>query len=104
MTRRAARIDRNHRQIVQALRKAGASVWNTHTLGKGFPDICVGFRGRTYLMEIKDEKQPPSKRRLTEDEQLFFDTWVGQVEKVESIKEAFNVLGIKTASSTDEPK
>jgi hypothetical protein len=49
----AKRIDQNHVEIVHALRAVGASVLSLHTLGKGAPDLLVGFRGCTYLLEVK---------------------------------------------------
>ena len=38
-----------------------ASVFSTHEIGKGFPDIVVGYRGINYLFEIKDENNEKSK-------------------------------------------
>jgi len=63
-------------------------------VGHGFPDIVVGFRGKTYLIEIKDGSKPPSKRKLTEEEQFFFDVWVGHVEVVESVDQALHIIGV----------
>lgn len=50
------RTDRNQREIVAALRKAGCSVILLHAVGKGCPDILAGRGGRCYLLEIKSEK------------------------------------------------
>lgn len=90
--RRAARVDANQAEIVAALRSAGASVYPTHALGKGFPDIVVGFRGVNYLMEIKDGSKPPSKRQLTPDEAEFHAAWAGTVHIVESVDDALDVI------------
>lgn len=90
---RAARTDRNQTTIVQGLRGAGASVTILSMVGNGVPDILVGFRGINYLMEIKDWKKPPSKRKLTPLEQEFFDTWRGQVDKIETLDDALSVIG-----------
>lgn len=46
--------DACEKEIVAALEKAGASVSKLD--GKGIPDLLVGYRGRTYLMECKDPK------------------------------------------------
>jgi hypothetical protein len=92
--RRAARIDANQTEIVQALRGVGATVAITSMVGGGFVDIVVGFRGRNYLFEIKDGSKPPSKRKLTPDEQEFHDTWRGTVFIVNSVDEALQVLGV----------
>ena len=67
--RYAARVDANQDQIVSALRAAGASVWII-----GLPvDLLVGFRGHTFLMEVKDG----SKKRLTKLQADFFQSWTG---------------------------
>lgn len=92
--RRAARIDANQNEIVQALRDVGASVAITSMVGSGFPDLVVGFRGRNFLFEIKDGSKPPSKRRLTDDEQEFFDTWRGIIFIVNDVNEALEILGV----------
>jgi hypothetical protein len=58
-------VDDNQRQIVDALRRVGCSVWSLAGVGKGFPDLAVGFRGRNLFLEVKDGSKPPCKRRLT---------------------------------------
>ena len=91
--RRAARIDANQNEIVQHLRDVGASVFVTSGVGAGFPDIVVGFRGATYLIEIKDGNQPPSKRKLTKAEKKFHDGWNGQVDVAKNTDEALKIIG-----------
>jgi hypothetical protein len=67
--RYAARVDANQDQIVSALRSAGAYVWII-----GLPvDLLVGFRGHTFLVEIKST----SKKRLTDLQDDFFENWSG---------------------------
>ncbi len=85
--RRAAKVDANQPEIVKALRECGATVLHLHTIGQGAPDIAVGFCGKNLLLEIKD-----GKKKLTKDEQEFFDTWRGQVAKVESVDDALLLL------------
>ena len=77
--RRKARVDTNQAQVVKELKQAGVSVLHTHQLGEGAPDIIVGYGHTNLLVELKDPDKPPSKRRLTPDEQEFFDTWRGEV-------------------------
>ncbi len=91
--RRAARIDANQPEIVQALRDVGGSVAITSMVGNGFPDIVVGYRGQNYLIEIKDGAKPPSKRKLTHDEQEWHDLWRGTVHIANSIDEALAIIG-----------
>lgn len=52
--RRAAHVDVNQPAIVSALRKIGCSVTSLAGVGKGCPDLLVGYRGRTLLVEVKD--------------------------------------------------
>lgn len=86
----AKRVDANQKGIVLALRQIGATVQPLHTVGRGCPDLLVGFRGRNWLIEVKDGERPPSKRRLTDDESVWHETWRGQVATVGSIEDAIN--------------
>ena len=90
--RRANRIDDNQNDIVAALRKAGATV-RVISQGEGIPDLLVGFRGETMLMEVKDGNKPPSARTLTDAEKKFFDDWRGGLLViVESVEGALKML------------
>lgn len=90
--RRAARVDDNQKQIVEALRRVGASVLITSQLKNAF-DILVGYKGINYIMEIKDGNKPPSQRKLTKGEQNFKDNWKGgEYYIVNSINEALNII------------
>lgn len=91
--RRAARVDDNHGDIVAALRRVGASVTSTAGVGKGFPDLAVGFRKRNYLLEVKDGNKVPSARRLTDDEEQWHAAWRGDAFVVESVEQALRVIG-----------
>lgn len=71
--RRAARRDDNEQEIVKALRKAGAFVAYIDTPC----DLIVGYQTKTILLEVKDGSKPPSARKLTPNEQKFFDEWTG---------------------------
>jgi hypothetical protein len=70
--RTASRVDANQAEIVKALRAIGASIFHVHQLKNAF-DILVGYRGRTFLMEIKVSE----KEKLTEGEAEFQRTWRG---------------------------
>jgi Holliday junction resolvase len=89
---RAKRIDANQNEIVNQLRKIGASVFITSMVGKGFPDIVVGLRGINFLIELKDSSKPNSAKKLTADEQAFFDTWQGTVYKCETFHEILQII------------
>jgi hypothetical protein len=87
------RTDANHKQIIDQIRQIPfASVFSTHELGKGFPDIVVGFRGINYLFEIKDGKKSASQKKLTEAEVKFHNNWMGQVHIIEKIEDILQIL------------
>lgn len=96
MPKFAANIDANQPAIVGALRAVGASVTHTHMVGRGFPDIVCGFRGLTFLLEIKDGSKPPSRRKLTEVEREWHAAWRGHVAVVENEAEALRAIGIES--------
>lgn len=85
---RQVKKDRNHQEVCDGLRAADMSVVDLSVVGKGCPDICVGWRGVNVLLEIKDPAKPPSKRALTEDEAEFQLHWRGHMFVVHSAAEA----------------
>ena len=92
---RAARIDANHEQVVSALRVAGASVQSLAGVGKGVPDLLVGFQGKTLLMEVKDGRKTPSERRLSEDQVRWHGAWRGgPLAIVDGVDAALRMLGV----------
>lgn len=92
MPRRAPRIDANQPEIVKSFRKLGCTVQHLHMVGDGCPDICVGFQGNNYMIEIKDGSKPPSGRKLTTDEQEWHDEWLGSVHIIETISDVHSFL------------
>lgn len=95
---KAAKVDANQKDIVAALRKCGAKVYVASSFGKGFPDLVVGYQGRFVLLEVKDGSKPPSAQKLTKDQEKFHTEWTGlPLFVVNSIHEAFRVVGIKDA-------
>lgn len=91
--RRAAKVDRNQGEIVRALRSVGASVAITSAVGGGFPDLVVGYRGRNFLIEIKDGEKVPSARRLTGAQERFVGAWRGEWSKADTADEALEAIG-----------
>ncbi len=95
LNRYAKSRDINEPQIVQALRAVGASVTQ---LDKPV-DLLVGYRGRTYLMEVK---QPGERKRkgghrytLTPDQKDFYATWKGgDLMTVRTTDQALACIGI----------
>ena len=82
------RIDANQNEIVDALRRCGATVWVTSDMGQGAPDLVVGFNGANYLLEVK-----VLGGTLTKDEAHWHATWRGDVIVVHSADEALMVIG-----------
>jgi hypothetical protein len=85
--RYAKRVDANQEQIVSALRAAGAYVWII-----GLPvDLLVGYRGYTFLVEIKSTV----KGRLTPLQTDFFENWGGSTLcRVDSPEAALRMIGV----------
>ncbi len=81
--RRASKIDSNQPEIVEKLRELGASVQILSAVGKGCPDLLVGFQGRNLLLEVKDGDLVPSARKLTPDQLGWHAGWQGQVTVVD---------------------
>jgi Holliday junction resolvase len=86
-----ARIDTNHKEIVAALREAGATVVSLASMKHGCPDILVGYNGETILMEIKRD----AKAKFTSDQLDFMGKWKGgAISRVDSVDAAIRALGI----------
>lgn len=85
------RVDNCQVQVVKALRDLGATVQHLHAVGKGCPDIVVGFKGKNLLFEIKDG----DKKKLTPDQVIWHRDWKGQVQVITNIDDViatFNKL------------
>ncbi len=89
--RRAARTDRNHKEVLGAFRKLGFSVHDTSRLGEGFGDAVIAKSKRTAIIEVKDGLLPPSARQLTKAEAKFKAEWKGIYLLVESLSDVLAV-------------
>ena len=88
---RNAKSDANQAEVVEALRKVGASVFSLHRVGQGCPDILCGFRGKTYLIEVKTKHGT-----LTPAQNKFIDSWTGDlVHVVRDVDGALRAIGAK---------
>jgi hypothetical protein len=98
--RKAARIDRNQPEIVDALRAAGCAVAITSGAGDGVPDLVVARRARgdwrptVYLIEVKDGERPPSERYLTPDQKRFHGEFAGCCYIAYSVTDALAIVGL----------
>jgi hypothetical protein len=95
--------DGNERENVAALKAAGASV--TQLNGTGVPDLLVGFRDRTFLLEVKlpeDRKPGGASQRyrggdgtLTPAQQKWWKEWAGEPARVvRSADDALTAIGV----------
>lgn len=92
---KACKIDANQPEIVAALRKAGATVQVLSTVGKGVPDLLVGYKLHNILLELKVKGG-----QLTPQQKLWHGSWLGDVfvvyspeEAVKTIKEVAHAYG-----------
>jgi hypothetical protein len=100
--RLAAQVDANQKAIVDALRSIGATVQSLAAVGKGVPDLLVGFRGNMFLLEVKDGRKPPSAQRLTALQVSWHSTWRGPpVSVVRNVTEALRAVGARPMPEVD---
>jgi len=81
--RQAGNIDSVQPAIVKALRKIGASVAITSGIGGGYPDLTVGYRGKTLLLECKTGND-----QLNTAQQEFHAKWAGHIAVVRTPEQA----------------
>lgn len=90
--RKAAKRDKNEREIIETLTAIGCTVQQLSA--KGVPDLLVGFQDpetgqpTNLLMEIKDKGGT-----LTPDQVAWINTWEGQVYVVYTVQEALLAVG-----------
>ena len=74
--------DANHETIVREFMRSGADVVNLSTLGKGVPDILIGFAGFSQLVEIKLPAKaglkPSRKTLLSLRQKGWHNSWRGR--------------------------
>jgi hypothetical protein len=74
MTKYARKVDRNHPQIVEHLRKCGYIVFDTHALPGRLDIDCLSKSNIIVPIEIK---MPGEK--LTEAEEIYLSQWPGYI-------------------------
>lgn len=91
----ACKKDANHSEIVDVLQKIGASVIDMSNVGKGFPDLIVGFQLQTILMEIKNPKTAYGKKGLNKNQIKWKEEWTGGTYcVVDSPDAALRMIGV----------
>ena len=89
------RVDANHKSIVDGLRAVGAEVQSLADIGRGVPDLLVGFKGRWYVAEIKDGAKVKSRQKLTDAEGTWHERFsrIAPVHVWTSLEEALKAIG-----------
>ncbi len=70
------------------LRQVGATVISLHAAGDGIPDLLVGYRGETYLLEVKTKTG-----KLNELQVELHSSWRGRaIQVVRSSEDALRAI------------
>ena len=83
----ARRVDANQAEIVEALRKAGATVQILSGVGHGCPDLLIGYHGRNILIEVKT-----ATGKITDDELAWITGWKGRAYVARSVEQVLEIL------------
>jgi len=83
----AKKVDANHSLVVKTLREMGCSVFDTSSVGRGFPDLVVSRKGATVLVEVKAD----AKSKFTPAQQAFLLNWQGAVSRIHDVEGAINL-------------
>jgi Holliday junction resolvase len=90
----ASRVDNNHKEIVIALKEAGASIIDMAKLGGGLPDLIVGYKGQTFLVEIKNLKTQYGRAGLNKNQKKWLQEWTGgPFSMVTDVESALRAIG-----------
>jgi hypothetical protein len=84
-----SKTDANQKEIVAALRKAGAFVQSLHTVGDGCADLLIRHRG---LWIVKDVKAP-KYLRWTDDQLVWWRKAGLEPEAIQSVEDALRIIG-----------
>ena len=89
MTIYKKRVDENQKTLVHTFIALGCSVLNLSTVGRGCPDLLIGYRGKSVLVEIKRD----TKASFTEPQVKFMQEWRGgAVSRIDSVDAAIRLI------------
>jgi len=77
------------KKVIEELIACGASVYDTHEVGKGFTDIVFGWRGVNYLMELKSKTKPREKSQVA-----FAKEWRGSHALLRDMEDTTYMLSV----------
>ncbi len=94
MTRWAKRVDANQQTIMAAFRKLGCWVGDLHGIGQGMPDLLLSVPPShvLVLVEVKDGKKSPSRRKLTKPEEDFHASCPAMIWVIENLDQVQNLV------------
>lgn len=75
--RYGAKKDANHADIVDAMRKCGATVHDLSTMGGGVPDVIAWVKDQWRLVEVKNPKTGYGRRGLNKLQSKWLSQWRG---------------------------
>ena len=84
---KAAKVDANQQDVVSWFRGLGATVHTLHSVGGGFPDLAIGYRGIDVLVEVK-----APKGKLTKVQKDWHRDWRGGAQIVTTLEDCERVL------------
>lgn len=107
-----AKKDANHAEIINAMRQCGVPVYDTASLGNGFPDCVAWVSEQWRLVEIKNKKTGYGKRGLNPIQRKWAEQWKGgPIILIHTIEEAlafssgdFSKLKIVQCGSAQEAR
>ena len=82
------KVDNNQLDIVKAFRSMGATVLNLSAVGKGCPDLLIGYKNISVLVEVKSKTG-----KFTEPQLKFMEQWKGgAVNRIDSVDGAIRLI------------
>ena len=82
------KVDNNQLDIVKAFRSMGATVLNLSGVGKGCPDLLIGYKNISVLVEVKSKTG-----KFTEPQLKFMEQWRGgAVNRIDSVDGAIRLI------------
>jgi hypothetical protein len=86
---RARKADSNQAEIREKLRALGCGVLSIN----GVVDLVVGYRGRNYLLEVKNPTRPKAHDKRSMAQAKLRESWPGQYAVVETVEQALVIIG-----------
>jgi hypothetical protein len=92
--RTGKRVDANHADIRDGLKRIPGMVVRDLTQSGGPLDLLCSYKGRLMFLEVKDGSLKPSARKLTEKEEDFIAKFSEFCAVVLSLDDALRAMGV----------